>query len=145
LIIYTIGFTQKSASEFFELLRANKIKRLIDVRLNNSSQLSGFSKKNDLAYFLRTICDAEYLHMPMLAPTQEMRDEYKKSKSGWDLYARQYVELMREREIETHLDRNLFKQRAVLLCTEPTQEHCHRRLLVEYLNANWGSVSSQPL
>jgi uncharacterized protein (DUF488 family) len=143
--IYTIGFTQKSASQFFELLKKHQIRRLIDVRLNNSSQLSGFSKKHDLAYFLRAICDAEYIHMPMLAPTQEMRDEYRKSKGGWALYARQYLELMEDRKIEKQLDKKLFDIPTVLLCTEPKQEHCHRRLLIEYLDQKWGQVRALPL
>lgn len=143
--IYTIGFTQKSASQFFEILKKYRIKRLIDVRLNNSNQLSGFSKKHDLAYFLRTICDAEYIHMPLLAPTQEMRDEYRKSKGGWESYARQYLQLIEERKIETQLDKKLFAVPTVLLCTEPTQEHCHRRILVEYLDHKWGDVKAIPL
>jgi uncharacterized protein (DUF488 family) len=140
--VYTIGFTQKSAAQFFETLKKHEIKRLIDVRLNNSSQLSGFSKKNDLAYFLQTICGAEYIHMPSLAPTQEMRDEYRKSKNGWETYARKYIYLLREREISKNLDQKLFDVRTVVLCTEPTQEHCHRRLLIEYLDLAWHDVKA---
>lgn len=138
--IYTIGFTKKSAREFFELLRSAGIRRLIDVRLNNVSQLAGFTKRDDLAFFLREICDAEYAHEPLLAPTQELLDAYKKRKGDWADYERDFVELMRSRRIEDALDRSLFDPRTVLLCSEPTAENCHRRLVLEYLRDAWGDV-----
>jgi uncharacterized protein (DUF488 family) len=87
----TIGFTRKSASKFFELLRSSGAKRVVDVRLNNVSQLAGFAKKNDLQYFLDKICGMGYVHLPALAPTQEMLDEYKKNKGDWNIYQEHFL------------------------------------------------------
>lgn len=138
--IYTAGFTHTSAERFFERLRDASIRRLIDVRLNNVSQLAGFSKRDDLAYFLRVICGADYLHEPLLAPTQELLDGYKKHKGDWEDYERRFLALMDERRIAERLDRRLFDVPAVLLCSEATAEHCHRRLVAEYLRDHWGDV-----
>jgi uncharacterized protein (DUF488 family) len=138
--IYSIGFTQKSAGQFFELLKSHGIRRLLDVRLNNVSQLAGFSKRDDLAYFLDEIVGADYRHEPILAPTQELLDAYKKQKGSWSDYERDFAALMVEREIETRLDPSLFAVPTVLLCSEPTPERCHRRLVIEYLNEHWGDV-----
>jgi uncharacterized protein (DUF488 family) len=138
--IYSIGFTQKSASQFFGALKAHGIERLLDVRLNNTSQLAAFAKQADLAYFLREICAADYEHEPLLAPTQEMLDAYKKHKCGWDTYAETFLALMRARRIESALDKESFARKTVLLCSEPTEEHCHRRLVLEYLQKHWESV-----
>jgi uncharacterized protein (DUF488 family) len=135
--VYTIGFTQKSAAQFFEALKSAGIKRLIDVRLNNSSQLAAFSKKDDLNYFLQEICDIEYLHMPILAPTQAILDAYKKEKGGWELYEKEFMKLMKSRHVEKELDKALFAVPTVLLCSELTAEHCHRRLVLEYLKQSW--------
>jgi uncharacterized protein (DUF488 family) len=140
--IYTIGFTQKSADRFFGLLREHGLRRLVDVRLNNVSQLAGFSKRDDLAYFLYELVGAEYLHEPLLAPTQEMLDDLKKKGGSWADYEEQFLDLMRERQIERELDRALFEGRTVLLCSEATPEHCHRRLVVEYLDEKWGGVEA---
>ena len=138
--VYTIGFTQKSAAEFFELLKRHGIRRLVDVRLNNSSQLAGFSKKDDLAYFLREICGAEYLHEPLLAPTQELLDTVKKRQGDWADYERRFIALMAERKVEDAISPALFAIPTVLLCSEPTAERCHRRLVAEYLRAKWGEM-----
>jgi uncharacterized protein (DUF488 family) len=138
--IYSIGFTQKSAGQFFDTLKAYRIERLLDIRLNNTSQLAGFAKQADLAYFLREICSASYEPQPLLAPTQEMLDTYKKRKGGWDAYERDFLALMRARNIESALDRESFKQKTVLLCSEPTAEHCHRRLVLEYFEKHWKGV-----
>jgi len=138
--IYSIGFTQKSAGEFFGALKANGIERLLDVRLNNTSQLAGFAKQADLAYFLREICNCDYEHEPLLAPTQEMLDNYKKLKGSWDIYAEQFMNLMRTRKIESAIAKHSFNRRTVLLCSEPTSEHCHRRLVLEYLQTCWQDV-----
>jgi uncharacterized protein (DUF488 family) len=140
--VYSIGFTQKTAREFFETLRNACIRRLLDVRLNNTSQLAGFAKRDDLAFFLREICQAEYIHVPLLAPTQEMLDAYKKGKGEWERYENQFLALMREREIEHNLDRALFEVPAVLLCSEKTPEHCHRRLVLDYLAEKWGGIKA---
>jgi uncharacterized protein (DUF488 family) len=139
--IYSIGFTQKSASQFFGALKSAGIRRLLDIRLNNTSQLAAFAKRDDLAYFLETICGAEYHHEPLLAPTQEMLDAYKKRKGDWADYEQEFLTLMRGRKIETTLDRDQFTQPTVLLCSELTAEHCHRRLVLEYLAENWGDIT----
>ena len=139
--IYTIGFTQKSAAEFFGILRRASVRRLIDVRLNNRSQLAGFSKVGDLEYFLRELCAAEYLHMPELSPTKEILDAYKQKQMPWEVYEPAFLELLAGRRAEQLLDRGLFDQPCVLLCSEPSAEHCHRRLVAEYLAAKWGDVT----
>jgi uncharacterized protein (DUF488 family) len=138
--ICSIGFTQKTAEQFFTLLKGAGIRRLLDVRLNNSSQLAAFAKRDDLRFFLREICGADYLHEPLLAPTQEMLDDYKKSKGPWLEYETKFLALMAEREIEDHIDRGLFSAPTVLLCSEPTAERCHRRLVLEYLRDKWGDL-----
>jgi uncharacterized protein (DUF488 family) len=138
--IYTIGFTKKSAAEFFETLKRAGIRRLIDIRLKNSAQLAGFTKRDDLAYFLREICDADYRHEPLLAPTPEMLERYRKRRASWDEYERQFLRLMEQRRIDEILDPALFAIPTVLLCSEPTAERCHRRLVVEFLRARWKDV-----
>jgi uncharacterized protein (DUF488 family) len=138
--VYTAGFTQKTAAQFFESLRRVGIRRLVDVRLNNSSQLAGFSKRDDLAYFLRVICQAEYIHEPLLAPTQELFASYKKAKGSWAEYERGFLALLAERRVHERLDRHLFDVPTVLLCSEATPEHCHRRIVLEYLQNTWGGI-----
>jgi uncharacterized protein (DUF488 family) len=138
--IYSIGFTQKSASEFFETLKAHGIERLLDVRLNNTSQLAGFAKQADLVYFLKEICGAEYEHEALLAPTQVMLDTYKKKKGDWDVYTDEYLTLIRSRRVESALSKESFEKKTVLLCSEATAEHCHRRLALEYLQNCWGDL-----
>jgi uncharacterized protein (DUF488 family) len=139
--IYSIGFTLRSAADFFTTLKSAGIQRLLDIRLNNTSQLAAFAKKDDLAYFLKAICNAEYHHEPLLAPTQEILDAYKKRKGDWTAYEREFLRLMREREVETNIDRAQFAQPTVLLCSELTAEHCHRRLVLEYLAEKWGGIT----
>jgi uncharacterized protein (DUF488 family) len=138
--IYSIGFTKKSAQQFFGALRSAGIRRLVDVRLNNVSQLAGFAKKQDLPFFLRELCEAGYLHEPLLAPTQEMLDDYKKRKGAWIEYAARFLVLMAEREIERRLDRSSFEIPSALLCSELSPDHCHRRLVLEYLREKWGEI-----
>ena len=143
--IYSIGFTQKSASEFFGTLKAHGIERLLDVRLNNTSQLAGFAKQADLAYFLREICNASYEHEPLLAPTQDILDAFKKQKGDWDVYEREFTALMISRNVESAIDKESFKIKTVLLCSEPAAEHCHRRLVLEYLQKHWKNVTIRHL
>ena len=138
--IYSIGFTQKSASEFFDTVKGPGIERLLDVRLNNTSQLSGFAKQSDLPYFLRKICNAAYEHEPLLAPTQEILDAYKKRKGSWSDFTDGYLALIRERKVEAVLSPESFRKKTVLLCSEATAEHCHRRLALEYLQQHWEGV-----
>jgi uncharacterized protein (DUF488 family) len=136
--IYSIGFTQKKAGEFFGTLKAHRIERLLDVRLNNTSQLAGFAKQSDLPYFLKEICGAVYEHEPLLAPTQDILDAFKKKKGEWDVYTKSYLNLIRSRKVESALSKDRFAKRTVLLCSEATAEHCHRRLALEYLHSHWG-------
>lgn len=138
--IYTIGFTKRTAAEFFGALKRAGIKRLLDVRLNNVSQLAGFTKRDDLPFFLKEICGAEYIHQPLLAPSQDMLDAYKKEKGSWQEYEKRFLQLMEERKIEDRIDRSLFVTPTALLCSETTAEHCHRRLVVEYLRKRWGEI-----
>jgi len=138
--IYSIGFTKKSASEFFGTLKAHGIERLLDVRLNNTSQLAGFAKQADLLYFLREICGAAYEHEPLLAPTQDILDAFKKHKGSWEVYSEAYLALIRSRKVESALSRESFQKKTVLLCSEATAEHCHRRLALEYLQKHWEGV-----
>ncbi len=143
--IFTIGFTRKSAETFFESLSNAGVKRLIDVRLNNVSQLAGFTKRDDLKYFTRAICGIEYVHLPVLAPTAEILDPYKKQKTAdWALYERQFVDLMRTRRIEETVPRKSLDD-GCLLCSEETSDHCHRRLVAEYLKEKWGSLEIEHL
>jgi uncharacterized protein (DUF488 family) len=143
--IYSIGFTQKSAREFFDTLKAHGIERLLDVRLNNTSQLAAFAKQADLAYFLHEICGAAYEHEPLLAPTQEMLDAYKKQKGSWEDYTEAYLSLIRTRKVESVLSKKSFQKKTVLLCSEATAEHCHRRLVLEYLQQHWEGVTIRHL
>lgn len=137
--ILTIGFTKKRAERFFGALSQAGAKRVVDVRLNNVSQLAGFAKKNDLAYFLNLICNIDYRHVPMLAPTKEMLDGYKKRGGSWNDYERRFLDLMAERRIEQKLDPELLED-ACLLCSEDRPHYCHRRLVAEYLKEHWRDV-----
>ena len=141
----TIGFTQRTAEDFFETLKRAGIDRLIDVRLNNISQLAGYSKKDDLRYFLRSICGIDYHHELSLSPTKEMLDTYRAGKIAWKDYGPQFRALLRERKVERTLNRDLFTGRPVLLCSEFEAEHCHRRIVAEYLAKKWGGMEIEHL
>ncbi|MFJ5802983.1 DUF488 domain-containing protein [Streptomyces decoyicus] len=142
--LYTIGFTKKSAEKFFGLLRKAEVTTLVDVRLNNVSQLSGFAKRDDLKYFLSEICDAQYSHRTDLAPTRSMLDAYKKRGASWASYEERFLELMKDRHIESSVPKELLDN-AVLLCSEDNAAHCHRRLVAEYIAQQWGDVSIEHL
>lgn len=137
--VCTIGFTQKSAETFFGLLRKSGAKRVVDVRLNNVSQLAGFAKKQDLAYFAKQICGMDYVHVPELAPTQDILDEYKKNKGDWAVYEGKFLDLMRNRKVENTVPREMIDG-GCLLCSENAPHHCHRRLVAEYFKKKWGDV-----
>lgn len=139
--IYTIGFTKTSAEGFFERVRRAGVRRMIDVRLNNTSQLSGFAKAADLKYFLKTILNVDYQHLPGLAPTEEMLSAYRKGEMPWEDYERRYVDLISKRKIATLLDRERVDE-SCLLCSEDKPHRCHRRLVCEYLDSEWGGVRS---
>lgn len=137
--LYTIGFTQKSAERFFGLLRASGAKRVIDVRLHNTSQISGFAKQDDLRWFLRELCGMDYVHRTDLAPSEDLLAAWRAGEIDWPTYERRFKALLRERRIETAVPRSLVAD-ACLLCSEPTPENCHRRLLAEHLRDTWGDV-----
>lgn len=139
LKLFTIGFTKKPAETFFRLLGGAAVERVLDIRLNNVSQLAGFAKRDDLRFFLKAVHGIEYLHLPELAPTREILDAYRKSKLGWPQYERDFLELMAHRQIEKKLSKELIHH-GCLLCSEPTPDHCHRRLVAEYLLDKWGNV-----
>jgi uncharacterized protein (DUF488 family) len=132
----TIGFTKSSAEHFFERLLKAGVKKVVDVRLHNTSQLSGFAKADDLPYFLKKIGGIQYVHQPMLAPSDPMLKAYKKEKGDWRAYEEHFLELLAERQIETRLNPKMFDG-ACLLCSEDKPHHCHRRLVCEYLNEKW--------
>jgi uncharacterized protein (DUF488 family) len=137
--VFTIGFTKKSAREFFDKLRRPGILRLLDVRLNNVSQLAGFTKRDDLLFFCEAVLSIGYVHLPQLAPTQSMLDEYKKNGGDWLDYESKFLALMSERKVEDNIARELVDG-GCLLCSEATPENCHRRLVAEYLKRKWGDV-----
>ncbi len=137
--LYTIGFTKKNAKDFFERLMSAGVTKIIDVRLNNVSQLAGFTKKPDLEYFLKSIGDIEYIHRLDLAPTKDILDKYKKQKGDWQIYEKQFLNLMEQRRIETKITPKILEN-ACLLCSEPTAHHCHRRLVAEYLQEKLGNL-----
>ncbi len=139
--IYTIGYTKKSAEEFFGALEQQGIERVVDVRLKNTSQLAGFTKKQDLEYFLDRILGIEYCHLDFLAPTAELMKAYRDSGEDWDLYEAEFSRLLEEREVVSSLDRESFSQKpSCLLCSEPDADHCHRRLVAEHLQEAWPEV-----
>lgn len=132
--VFTLGFTQKKAERFFGLLQAEPVTTLLDVRLNNVSQLAGFAKRDDLRFFLRALCDIDYVHVPEWAPTQPLLQAYKKKDITWEAYEDRFMNLLAQRQIEKSVDAGSMDG-ACLLCSEHEPHHCHRRLLVEYLNA----------
>ena len=142
--IWTIGFTKKTAEGFFSALKSAGARRIVDVRLNNVSQLAGFAKKNDLPFFLDKLCGAGYVHLPSLAPTKDILDEYKKRGGDWAEYEKRFLDLMEKRRIEETLDPETLDD-ACLLCSEDKPHHCHRRLVAEYLRDHWGDVEIRHL
>ena len=135
--VSTIGFTKTTAEGFFERLLSSGVKRVVDVRLHNTSQLAGFAKADDLAYFLKKIGDIRYVHQPLLAPTDAMLKAYKKEKGDGSAYEARFLGLMAERQIENRLKPEMLDG-ACLLCSEATPHHGHRRLVCQYLNEKWG-------
>ena len=142
--VCTIGFTHKNAEEVFSRLKKAGVKRVVDVRLNNVSQLAGFSKRDDLKYFLRSILGIEYVHSPLLAPTQDMLDEFKKNKGDWKVYEGKFLRLVEDRQIENEMPKEIIEE-GCLLCSEDKPHFCHRRLVAEYLKAKWGGLTIEHL
>jgi uncharacterized protein (DUF488 family) len=139
--IATIGFTRSTARSFFERLREAGLPTLVDVRLNNTSQLAGWAKREDLPFFLDQLCGMAYVHEPLLAPEESLLNAYRKEHLPFAQYEPIYEDLIRGRQVEEMLDRALFERGAVLLCSEATPEHCHRRLAAEYLARAWPDVT----
>jgi uncharacterized protein (DUF488 family) len=142
--LFTIGFTQKNAEAFFFALKAAHVGRIVDVRLHNSGQLAGFTKRDDLEFFLRRINKAGYIHLPLLAPTPDMLSSYRAGKTSWDAYANAFSALIHSRKIDKVL-RSEIHDRDCLLCSEPTPEQCHRRIVAEYLQRHWKDLAVQHL
>ncbi len=138
--IFSIGVTRHSAQEFFGSLKRAGIRRLLDVRLNNWTQLAGFTKRDDLPFFLRELCGAEYVHELLLAPTRELLNDYKRHGGDWKTYERAFLALMAERKVEKQIVPSYFEVPTVLLCYEPEADYCHRRLVLDYLQEKWGCL-----
>jgi uncharacterized protein (DUF488 family) len=136
--VYSIGFTQKTAERFFGTLKRAGIRRVVDVRLHNTNALAGFTRRGDLPFFLRELCGAEYRHEPLLSPSDALFRGIKGKTLAWPEYERGFRQLLAERRVEERVDRALFSVPTAVLCAEPTADHCHRRLVLEYLNARWG-------
>jgi uncharacterized protein (DUF488 family) len=141
-LLYTIGFTQKTAEEFFGLLQSAGVRKLVDVRENRVGQLSGFAKFPDIAYFLDRLLGVEYVHEPRFAPTPEIRDQYQATKN-WNAYERSFRALMAEREVPQAINPADYEGSVALLCSEPTADKCHRRLVGEMLVEHWKGAGQQ--
>ncbi len=138
--IFTIGYAGKNARQFFTILKQAGIRKVIDVRLYNTSQLAGFTKKQDIEYFLQTIVGASYIHLPIMAPTKQLLNDYKKGLISWQQYETQFKSIIAQRQIEKNLmpqDMNM----ACFLCSEAIADNCHRRLVAEYLAGLWLNIS----
>jgi len=131
--IYTIGFTKKSAREFFELLLDNDIKKIIDIRLRNNSQLAGFAKAKDLKYFLEEIDDIAYIHKPEFAPSKELLNSWRNDEITWKEYEKIYLNDLKNKVDFNKLEIDIFDN-SCLLCSENLPEKCHRRLLAEFID-----------
>lgn len=137
MTIYTMGFTQKTAEQFFEKIEDNKIEVVIDIRLNNQSQLAGFTKGKDLVYFLKKICNCKYEHELKFAPTKEILNGFKKGEISWLQYVEGFERLIEERKMKTYFERKYSEYNNVLLlCSEPTPQNCHRSLLAKAFSEN---------
>jgi uncharacterized protein (DUF488 family) len=139
ITLYTIGFTKKTAEVFFSSLRKANINRIIDIRLNNVSQLSGFAKKDDLIYFLKEICQCDYKHEPLFAPSQDILEAYRNKQLSWDEFEDRFRKLIQRRAIENTISIDVLNN-SCLLCSESNADKCHRRLVAEYLREKLGNV-----
>lgn len=137
--IFTIGFAKKSAETFFSFLKKSGPKRIVDIRLNNVSQLAGFTKRDDLKFFLREICDMDYVYMPELAPTKEMLTDYRNNKIDWKELEAEFNKILKNRKVEKLIAKEIISD-GCLVCSESKPQYCHRRLVAEYLKKCWGDV-----
>ncbi|MDM8536797.1 DUF488 domain-containing protein [Desulfobacterales bacterium HSG17] len=140
MIVYTIGFTKKKAEYFFSALQKSGVKRVVDVRLNNVSQLAGFAKRDDLKYFLNEISKIDYIHIPELAPDKEILDSFKKKKGDWDAYQDSFIKLITKRQIDKKYAGKILVGDC-LMCSEDKPDNCHRRLVLEYFQKCWGNIT----
>ena len=137
--LYTIGFTGKSAEKFFDLLKKAEVKKIIDTRINNVSQLSGFAKGTDLKFFAKEIGNISYEHDIDFAPTKDLLADYRSKKITWQEYEKEYLNLLDLRKVKSKIEiQKLHKN--CLLCSEHTAEKCNRRLLAEYLQQSFNDV-----
>ena len=143
--IYTVGFAGKTAEAFFGTLKRAGVRRVVDIRLRPNGGLSLFARGTDLPFLLRELCGAEYVHVPLLAPTKDILSDYRKKKIDWPEYERRFLALMDERQVAENLDRSLFSVPAVLLCSEASAEQCHRRLVAEHIRRRWGNIEVRHL
>lgn len=134
--IYSIGFTKKSAEDFFKLLRDAKVTKIIDLRRNNKSQLAGFAKEEDLKYFLKFISNIKYEHILSLATPEELLKKYRKD-NNWAYYEKEYEKILDNIDSKSGYEKILDKNEIIcLLCSENEPKFCHRRLVLEYINKN---------
>jgi len=138
--LFTIGFTKKSAEEFFAHLQNAGVRRIVDIRLNNTSQIAGFAKARELKYFLRVIAGIDYVHIPDFAPTQDILDDFKKKKGPWAEFESGFRGLMANRRI-AEMAAKALRESDCLLCSEHTPEHCHRRLVAEHIQEQLGNIT----
>jgi uncharacterized protein (DUF488 family) len=144
MIVFTMGFSKKNAEQFFTMLEQPGLDRVVDIRLNNVSQLAGFTKKDDLRFLLKSISGIDYIHLPELAPTKKILDDYKKNGGAWAVYERAFIDLMTQRQVEKRVPRHSIDG-SCLLCSEATPEQCHRRLVAEYFRDRWGDLEIRHL
>jgi uncharacterized protein (DUF488 family) len=137
--LFTIGFTKKTANVFFSLLQKNEVKKIIDIRLNNKSQLAGFTKEDDFRFFLKTIAGIEYIHLTKFAPNEELLKKYQKKEIDWKGYEIEYLKLLDTRKVTESFDTKILEN-ACLLCSEEKADNCHRRLLAEYLKKEYPEI-----
>ena len=142
--VFTIGYAGKNAQDFFTLLKQTGITKVVDVRLYNTSQLAGFTKKHDLEYFLQAIANADYVHLPIMAPTKQLLNDYKKGDVSWQQYESQFKSIITQRHIERHIELQEMDM-SCFLCAEATADKCHRRLVAEYMLRIWPNISIQHL
>jgi uncharacterized protein (DUF488 family) len=137
--LFTIGFTKKSAEHFFTALSRAGVQRVLDIRLNNVSQLAGFAKRDDLRFFLKALGGIDYHQLPILAPSKELLDAYRKNGGDWPTYRSGFLQLIAAREVEKRVSKKLIDG-GCLLCSEEAPDHCHRRLAAEYLAEKWRNI-----
>jgi uncharacterized protein (DUF488 family) len=135
--LYTIGFTKHTAEDFFETLKSASVRKLIDIRINKTSQLAGFAKGTDLPYLLRVSAGIAYEAIENLAPSKELLKRYRSKEISWDSFENMYLEQIKSSGSLETLKPNDFEN-ACLLCSEHSSEKCHRRVLAEEMHKLWG-------